>query len=67
MASKRHSPAARRALVAVLAGLTLGVPTAAYPISLSQLLHLPLEQLLRLEITSMGSAAGQHSGGPHGR
>lgn len=53
----------RRALAAVVAALALGVPTAAYPITLAQLLQLPLEQLLRLEFTASVAAGGV----PHGR
>ena len=67
MARPVRSPAPRRALAAVVAVLALGLPTAAYPISLGQLLRLPLEQLLRLEITALGRAAGHQGGGSHGR
>jgi hypothetical protein len=47
----------------VCAALVLGASTAAYPISLAQLLQLPLEQLLSLTITSSASINGE----PHGR
>jgi len=47
--------------------LTLAVPTATTPNSRSPLLHLPLEQLLWLEVTAMGSAAGHSGVEPHGR
>ena len=67
MARPVRSLAPRRALAAVVAVLALGLPTAAYPISLAQLLQFPLEQLLRLEITALGSAAGHLGGGLHGR
>jgi hypothetical protein len=63
MARAPHRPAARRQWAALLAALALGMPTAAYPISLAHLLQLPLEQLLRLEITSPAVARGA----PHGR
>jgi hypothetical protein len=53
----------RRMLAGVLAALAVGMPTAAHPMSLAQLLRLPLEQLLRLEFT----AAADRSGGVHGR
>lgn len=53
----------RRALAAVAAVL-LGMPAAAYPISLSQLLRLPLEELLRLEISGPVSAPRLRSGAP---
>ena len=49
-------PLTRRALAAVAAVL-MTLPGAAYPISLAQLLRLPLEDLLRLEITAPASAA----------
>lgn len=65
--SKSRSSAACRAWLAVLMVLTLGVPTAAYPISLSQLLHLSLAQLLRMEITAPVGAARPLGRGPHGR
>jgi hypothetical protein len=60
-------PATRRALAVMLTMLALGVPTAAYPISLAQLLQLPLEQLLHLKITSMRGAAANMAGETHGR
>lgn len=62
-----RSAAPRRALAAVLAALALGVPTAAYPISLAQLLQLPLEQLLHLKITSTHGGATALTGTPHER
>ncbi|MDH4289037.1 MAG: hypothetical protein OEW27_10725 [Aquincola sp.] len=62
-----RSDAPRRALGAALAALALCAPTAAYPISLARLLQLPLEQLLRLEITSMRSTATELGGERHGR
>jgi hypothetical protein len=51
----------------VLAVLAMGVPTAAYPISLAQLLQLPLEQLLHLKITAMHGTAATLTGQAHGR
>lgn len=42
----------RRALLRGLLALACTMPGAAYPTSLSQLLRLPFEQLLRLEISS---------------
>lgn len=63
MARSTCRVAGRRLLAAVVAALALGAPTAAYPISLAQLLQLPLEQLLRLEITSSAAWGGV----PHGR
>lgn len=62
MARPDRRPAVRRALAAVTAALALGAPTAAYPISLAQLLQLPLEQLLRLEITSATAVDGGRRG-----
>ncbi len=59
--------AARRAVAAALAVLALGAPTLAYPMSLAQLLQLPLERLLQLEITALRHAAAQRAGAPHGR
>jgi hypothetical protein len=67
MACLVRSAAPRRALAAVVAALALGVPTAAYPISLAQLLQLPLEQLLHLKITSMRGGAAALAGESHGR
>jgi hypothetical protein len=61
-----RSAVARRTLAAALAVLALGVPTAAYPISLAQLLQLPLEQLLHLNVTSMRGAAATMVGETHG-
>jgi hypothetical protein len=62
-----RSDARRRALAAALAALALCAPTAAYPISLARLLQLPLEQLLRLEITAMRSTPAVLGGARHGR
>jgi hypothetical protein len=62
-----RSAVTRRTLAAALAVLALGVPTAAYPISLAHLLQLPLEQLLQLKITSMRGAAATVVGETHGR
>ena len=56
-------PLTRRALAAVAAVL-MTLPGAAYPISLTQLLRLPLEDLLRLEITAPASAAHRPSRAP---
>jgi hypothetical protein len=67
MARPVRSPAPRRALAVVVAVLALGVPTVAYPISLAQLLQLPLEQLLHLKITSMRGGAAALAGAPHER
>lgn len=58
MVRSERMTAGRRMLVAAVAALALGLPTAAYPVSLAQLLKLPLEQLLRLEITSRAAVAG---------
>lgn len=63
MARSVRSIATHRALAAVLAVLALSVPTVAHSISLAQLLQLPLEQLLRLKITTAAPAGGA----PHGR
>jgi len=46
----------RQALPRCLLALALAVPGTAHPISLSQLLRLPLEQLLRLEISAPANA-----------
>ena len=62
MARSVPSAASRRALAAVFMVLALGVPTAAYPISLAQLLQLPLEQLLRLEFSASASVGGVNHG-----
>jgi hypothetical protein len=67
MARPRRSSAARRAVAAALAVLVLGAPTLAYPMSLAQLLQLPLERLLQLEITALRHAAPHRAGAPHGR
>ena len=61
------SAVTRRTLAAAIAALALVVPTSAYPISLAQLLQLPLEQLLHLKITSMGGGAAALAGAPHER
>jgi hypothetical protein len=45
----------RRVLLRCMLALMLAMPAAAYPLSLSQLLHLPLEQLLRLEISAQAA------------
>ena len=62
MARSDRCTAGRRVLAAVAAALALGIPTAAYPLSLAQLLQLPLEQLLRLEITSSPVSVGVRHG-----
>lgn len=67
MTRPSHSAASRRAFVAAVALLALGVPTVAYPVSLSHLLRLPLEQLLRLQATSLHGVAAPLGGGPRGR
>ena len=67
MARPTRSTAARRAVAAALAVLALSAPTLAYPMSLAQLLQLPLERLLQLEITALRHAATQRAGAPHGR
>jgi hypothetical protein len=43
----------RHRLVVSLAVVLSAVPGAAYPITLQQLLRLPLEELLRLEISPL--------------
>jgi hypothetical protein len=62
MARRTCRVAGRRLLAALVAALALGAPAAAYPISLAQLLQLPLEQLLRLEITSSPAWGGVRHG-----
>lgn len=52
----RHRPRWRRAAAAGLLCLAL-LPTAAHPISLSGLLQLSLEHLMRLEISAPGLPA----------
>ncbi len=52
----------RRARALVLVTLALSLHSAALPYSLPDLLRLPLERLLQLEITSMGSARGAEVG-----
>lgn len=47
-----------RLAATLVAALALAAPTAAHPISLGRLLQLPLEQLLRLEITSPAVVVG---------
>jgi hypothetical protein len=58
MARSTSRLAWRRLLATVVAALALAAPTAAYPISLGRLLQLPLEQLLRLEVTSSAVVGG---------
>ena len=58
-----RTPWPRRALT-VVAAVLLGMPGAAYPISLSQLLRLPLEELLRLELSGPVSDPRPRSGAP---
>lgn len=58
-----YPPWPRRVLAAVAAVL-MGMPGAAYPISLSHLLRLPLEELLRLKISAPASAPLLRSGAP---
>lgn len=41
-----------RVLLRCMLALMLATPAAAYPLSLSRLLRLPLEQLLHLEISA---------------
>jgi hypothetical protein len=60
----------RRRVAPGLAALALALPGAAYPYSLEQLLHLPLERLLQLEISqrrlSQADVATPEAGGePH--
>lgn len=59
--------AARRAVAAARAVPALSAPTLAYPMSLAQSLHLPLERWRQLEITALRHAAAQRAGAPHGR
>lgn len=54
--------ALRRALRCTLMALAMTLPAVAYPISLTQLLRMPLEQLLRLEISTSSAAAPMASG-----
>lgn len=56
----------RQALPRCLLALVMLMPGAAYPISLPQLLRLPLEELLRLEITSPASAPRPRAVAPWG-
>lgn len=42
--------------MAAVAALLMATPGAAFPVSLSHLLRLPLEELLRLEISASASA-----------
>lgn len=61
MASSRsrfEAPRAPALLPALLMALLLVLPGAAYPITLPQLLRLPLEQLLRLEISAPARGIG---------
>lgn len=60
-------PPWQRRLLAVVAAVLMGLPGAAYPISLSHLLRLSLEQLLRLEISDPASAPRPRSGAPMSR
>ena len=53
--ARQRSPRQRRLMAAVTAVL-MALPGLAHPISLSQLLRLPMEALLRLEVT--GPTAG---------
>lgn len=53
-----------RGWLAAVAAVLLAIPGAAHPISLSQLLRLPLVELLRLEITGSVSAPGLRPGIP---
>jgi len=48
----------RRAVHCGLLVLGLGLSASAYPITLPQLLRMPLEQLLRLEISVPGASPG---------
>ena len=57
-------PPLPRRLLAFLAAVLMGLPGAAYPISLSHLLRLPLEELLRLEISGPASGPRLRSGVP---
>lgn len=62
----------RRARVAALATLALAVPCAAFPYSLQDLLRLPLQRLLQLEILppngsgAAAPAAASKTRPPHG-
>jgi hypothetical protein len=57
----QRPPCPRRWLAGVVAVL-LGMPGAAYPVSLSHLLRLPLEALLQLEISEPAAAPRLRSG-----
>ena len=59
--------ATRRTLAMTLVALALAVPTAAYPLGLAQLLQLPLEQLLRLQITALRGAVAPFGSERHER
>lgn len=59
--SRRRALWSRR-LVTCGVALLLVMPGAAYPISLSHLLRLPLEQLLRLEISGAAATPRLRSG-----
>ena len=48
----------RHAVPRCLLVLAMTMPAAAYPISLPQLLRLPLEQLLQLQISAPSTAQG---------
>lgn len=52
----------RRVLSRGLLALALALPGAAYPLSLSQLLSLPFEELLRLQISASGPVRTPASG-----
>ena len=45
--------------------LALAVPQAAHPYSLEQLLHLPLEHLLQLQISQISPRRVSHVGASH--
>ena len=45
--------------------LALAVPQAAHPYSLEQLLHLPLEHLLQLQISQISPRRVAHFGASH--
>lgn len=60
----RKRPPWPRRLMAAVAAVLMASPGVAYPISLSHLLRLPLEELLRLEISGPASAPRLRSGAP---
>ena len=45
--------------------LALAVPQAAHPYSLEQLLHLPLERLLQLQISQISPRRVSHASASH--